>query len=267
MSKDFDFQDVNASPEIPRGKSDNNDSLFRDSYQFPISPDIKNSTLNANDGVNISDVSQLKFSPIYCPSYDSSLINSNDFNLLDFSDASYENHSSLLDKSDETTCHNILKLKAIPEVSISQVSKSEESFNRSLENLTSITENDEMKKWYSSDTQKQVTPNLLLRTKNFMKMHHSCIDVPPAHWISAPVALTPNRDLVHRCSSIENEVCFLVSQVQSSDFFTSAQYTPKCYTKSFTEINKPHSFLNFEDNGSSAVGEVRMWIKKIIDNS
>ncbi|CAI2723591.1 unnamed protein product [Schistosoma spindalis] len=152
-----------------------------------------------------------------------------------------------------------------------------ESSEWSRKSLTGFSENDEIKKHYSSDIQKQVTPNLLLRTKNFMKKHHSCIDTPPAHWISAPVALTPNRDLVHSCSSIENEVCSLVNQVQSTDFITSVQYAPKCYIKSldyapsfrtlFNEINNPPELPKFEDNLTATVSEVRTWINKIIDDS
>ncbi|CAH8451417.1 unnamed protein product [Schistosoma margrebowiei] len=274
MDKDYDDQDLNSSPEIRRGlcKSDNNDSLFRDLYQFPLSPDIKNSTLNAGDGVNITDVSQLKFSPIYSPSYKSSLVDNSGFDPLDSNDTSFDHRSSLFDNSDNTTYHNALKLKRIPEISISQIPESEQS----RKSLTGFSENNEIKKQYSFDIQKQVTPNLLLRTKNFMKKHHSCIDTPPAHWISAPVALTPNRDLVHSCSSIENEVCFLVNQVQSTDFITSVQYAPKCYIKSldyspsfrtpFNEIDNPPKLPKFEDNLTATVSEVRAWINKIIDD-
>ncbi|CAH8451797.1 unnamed protein product [Schistosoma rodhaini] len=279
MNKDYDCEDLNSSPEIRRGlcKYDNNDSLIRDVYQFSLSPDIKNSTLNAGDGVNITDVSQLKFSPIYSPSYNSSLVDNSGFDLVDSSDASFGHRSSLLGNSDETTYQNILKLKGIPEISISHIPESEQSLERSRKSPTGFSENDEIEKRYSSDTQKQVTPNLLLRTKNFMKKHHSCVDAPPAHWISAPVALTPNRDLVHSCSSIENEVCLLVSQVQGRDFITSAQYAPKCYIKSldyapsirtsFNEIGNPPKPPNFEDNLTATVSEVRIWINKIIDDS
>ncbi|KAK4472702.1 hypothetical protein MN116_003930 [Schistosoma mekongi] len=268
---DFEFKDVISSPEIPRGvcKSEKHDSLFRESCLFSISPDVKNSTLNANDGVNITDLSQLKFSPIYSPPFDDSFFDNSAINPFDSVDYSHYDRSSLLDNSDENTCHSFLKFETINEVSTDYVPKSNESPELSRENSD---ENEEPKDRNLSDIQKQVTPNLLLRTKIFKKKHHSCIDFPPAHWISAPVALTPNRGLVQCYSSIESEVCSLVSQVQSSNYVTTARYTPKCYIKpldytcSLDEIGNSSKLLNTENNLKAAVGEVRMWINKIIND-
>ncbi|KAH8853079.1 hypothetical protein KSF78_0001311 [Schistosoma japonicum] len=256
---DLEFKDVISSPEIPRGvcKSEKNESLFPESCLFSTSPDVKNSTLNANDGVNITDLSQLKFSPIYSPPFDDSFFDNSAIDPLDSFDYSLYDRSSLLDNSAENTFHNLLKFEIINEVSTGHTPKSEESVKFPQENSS---ENDEPKDQNLSDIQKRVTPNLLLRTKIFKKKHHSCIDFPPAHWVSAPVALTPNRDLVQRYSSIESEVCSLVSQVQSSNYITSTQYPPKCYIK-------PHDYtcpLDEISNSSKLMLEMVSSIGKTI---
>ncbi|CAH8475110.1 unnamed protein product [Heterobilharzia americana] len=217
------------------------------------------------------------FSPIYSLTHDEYVINHSDFVASDRCEFSYNSQhlSQVFPDYEKTYRDSGDKSCTIHEAQQKNELENKDQVKQFRQKVESAKENDYIEKPYFSYMQKQATPDLLLRTKNFIMNHHSCIDVPPAHWISAPVALNVNHNLNQSYSSMGDDLFSMVNQTDSLDSSSSVPPIPKCciqpvdYTHPIItyarRIEEPNEIPNSGDAIKDTAHEVSEWINKMMD--
>nr|CAH8827247.1 unnamed protein product [Trichobilharzia regenti] len=243
---DSEQNDKQGSPEVPRLTllNENASNTLQSLYQFVASPDIKNSTVIVSDGVNIKELTQLNISPIYSPCFDSPLILHGDSNTFGIT------HQSSPKTANDGTSRKLLKKSEL----IGNISKIAESesfivIEYSLNKCKDISKRKKGtgKKRQLSDSENEESQNLLQKTKSFMKTHHSCLDTPPEHWTSAPIALTPKHKLASSSYKILGEDSPPASPMCSPGPSSSMLHVPK-YDMKQTDNTEPATTSNRSDD-------------------
>ncbi|CAH8829625.1 unnamed protein product [Trichobilharzia szidati] len=234
--------DEHGSPEVPRHTllNENTIEALQSWHQLVASPDIKNSTIIVSDGVNINDITQLNLSPIYSPCFDNSLVSSGDFNICGDS-----RHSSPKTANDGTSRKLLKKFEVMGDFSKSAESESEYSLNK-CEGISKKRRRTG-KKRHVSGLESEESPNLLQKTKTFMKTHHSCLNTPPEHWTSAPVALTPKHKPANSSYNIQGEASPPASPMCSPGPSSLMLHVPK-YDMKQTDNTEPDTTSNKSDD-------------------